>query len=751
MEENKKKLYTRISINNKIKLSMEKTDESNYVNNYIQKVVLWEESELIELIKNNAINMSVFKNNYRLDLNVIFTSGIMLDFDNNEIIEIINNNIKLLECNYLLFSSKNYSDNFKKFRLWVPFDKIIESIDSLKIIYGYIHNIFPSSDNRSFVRSQYWFPSDCKIFILEQEKSFLNIDNILMSSGKINQSFKDSDITFDITDTVILYNDIKKRINEIKDEKTSILCPFCGNNKTRQHPGKHNAFLILTKENKYIIYCVSEGIRYYQRKENKNMENPKEFVLQPWETITENMQYCIPRSPESETAVMIAILRNPDLLKEIDYLVYEHFQTKEYKIIYHAIKLAEKDGEVDIVSIGEKLLTLKDNVIEVSGENIFHKAIERLVNIQQVSSIQESENYGQNRIKYYADVIIKNYSARRLLEKIPSRYKSIFNPTQDISDTVLELIDDCQTYLSYIPKKEHDLDLKCDNATILLDGSLIVRTGLGIDKKELKFIKNRINTIGGLPGHLKTTLAVQIAINLCETNNKVLFYSLEMSCDDLLVKMACNLSNLSFERAIEGHLDNKEISKFKEALNYIKTKYKDLLYIFDDVFDVNRMIQIISQIKPSVTFIDYFQLMAEDQKSLRADLNNILTKFGRFIKFSGTALILLSQISRDVEKREDAVPRNSDLAETAKLERDSANIMFSYYDWVRCFINERVAFLYGRLRYGKEILIMSKTKGRYSPPFRIKLYIEPESGRIRTMTSEEWRELLALEKSVREV
>jgi len=484
--------------------------------------------------------------------------------------------------------------------------------------------------------------------------------------------------------------------------------------------------------------------------ETKDYKINEGFFLQPWEVLIKDIECGIPSSPESEVSVITNVLRNPKLLKEIQYLKYEHFQTIEFKILYHAIKLVEKDNiEIDIVSIGEKLLLLKDNIVEKSGENIFNKTREKLIDTNNISLLERYEDTNAVRIKYYADTIIKNYSTKKFLSKFKPHYEDIITHLRDISDIVPDIIDDCNTLLEYLPKTEHDLSKKCDNSLECIDGSLILRSGLGFGDKEIKFIRKRINTLGGLPGHMKTTIMVQMLINSCEINEKVIIFSLEMPTSDLIIKIVCNIARLSFQKTVEGRLTVEELRLYNETLNYIKTKYKDKLYIFDDIFDINKIIQIISQINPDKVFIDYFQLLGEDQRNLRSELNEVLIRLGRFVKFSTCALVLLSQIIRGTEDRQDSIPRNSDLAETARLERDSSTITFTYYDWIKHFSDKLVSCKYGRLRYGSNILIISKTKGRYSPPFMTKLNVEPDFGRIRTMTQDEWKELIDAEKEAK--
>lgn len=269
---NDKIKHVRFSVNKNVKLGMTKEDESKFLDKYEPAVIKWNEDDLKETLSNSAIDMSIFSNGYRKNENVKFTTGLMCDFDDGQPVDSIKGKVDALGSDYLVFSSVNYSDDHPKLRAWIPFNRHIEKEKDWETVCDYFRKQFPDTDPKSFTRSQYWFPSPCKVFHLVKDRDFFDVTKILESKTAYNLRDTDTkepwpigDWTFTLDDKVELANGGMETIRNIKADKTTIFCPVCGRKPGRNNPGVHNAFIVKNKFGNYDIYCTSKNIHYKQK------------------------------------------------------------------------------------------------------------------------------------------------------------------------------------------------------------------------------------------------------------------------------------------------------------------------------------------------------------------------------------------------------------------------------------------------------------------------------------------------------
>ena len=79
---------------------------------------------------------------------------------------------------------------------------------------------------------------------------------------------------------------------------------------------------------------------------------------------------------------------------------------------------------------------------------------------------------------------------------------------------------------------------------------------------------------------------------------------------------------------------------------------------------------------------DYIQLVkVNGKKDRRFEIEQIMQDYKWLAKFCKIPVILLSQLNREIEKREDPIPKTSDLAESGSIEQVAENILFVYYDY----------------------------------------------------------------------
>lgn len=198
------------------------------------------------------------------------------------------------------------------------------------------------------------------------------------------------------------------------------------------------------------------------------------------------------------------------------------------------------------------------------------------------------------------------------------------------------------------------------------------------------YIPGSLIYVGGRPGQGKSAFAINSALRVAE-KYPVLIVSREMTAEQLGIRMASILSEVPIAKMQFGSgLTNEDKDRIKQAASYLRT----LPIYFDE--DMGRpFYAILDNIKKKVkedgvkvVFIDYIQLLAERSADSTHELGRISRKLKLLAVDNNVTIVALSQLNREVEKREDKRPRPSDLRQSGNMEEDGDVVMFIYRDEV---------------------------------------------------------------------
>ena len=204
---------------------------------------------------------------------------------------------------------------------------------------------------------------------------------------------------------------------------------------------------------------------------------------------------------------------------------------------------------------------------------------------------------------------------------------------------------------------------------------------LGLNKSDLILLASR-------PGMGKTSMAMNIAINVAKRTDKaVAVFSLEMSKEQLARRLLAGEAFVESSKLLTGDLTRNEWTKLSAAVASIsKTK----LLIDDNsmatVADMNAQCRRVNDL--GLVVIDYLQLMSSAAGTNAESRLQTVSEISRMLKIMAKELnvpvLCLSQLSRASTKREDKRPVLSDLRESGSLEQDADIVLGihrkSYYD-----------------------------------------------------------------------
>ena len=231
------------------------------------------------------------------------------------------------------------------------------------------------------------------------------------------------------------------------------------------------------------------------------------------------------------------------------------------------------------------------------------------------------------------------------------------------------------------------------------DGGLAgVSTGLiDMDKKLGGLHRSDLLILAGRPSMGKTSLATNIAFNIAKAykhgalpdgsegaveGGVVGFYSLEMSAEQLAARILSEASEVPSEQIRRGDMTEAEFRRFVEAAKQLEACP---LYIDDTpALPISQLAARARRLKRThgldCLIVDYLQLVrpATAKDSRVNEVSEITQGLKAIAKELDIPVVALSQLSRQVESREDKRPQLSDLRESGSIEQDADVVMFVY-------------------------------------------------------------------------
>ncbi|TYS17175.1 replicative DNA helicase [Rossellomorea vietnamensis] len=370
---------------------------------------------------------------------------------------------------------------------------------------------------------------------------------------------------------------------------------------------------------------------------------------------------------EAESMVLGAVFLEPSAISDI-ILKPEHFSQSRHRIIFTAMRELQCDGvEINPFS----LVNLLGNEIENVGGVTYFTEISLCC--PSVSGLE-----------HYQEVVLKSY-------RIGELRKSAAQFLNDSSAQTAEAF-----YQKYVETQELGLESgkRKGEALVELYESLYadpVHAGISSGYEKLDgltggFKPGELIIAAGRPSMGKTALVLNLAYNAASKGTVVDFFSLEMSEKQLYQRLISRMASID---ASKWHnpfrvFSDKETRKANEALN---TCYKMPFQIHDQgkltLDEIRARIQKTrreNENAPCLVVIDYLQLIPIEGKFERHDLaiGSITRELKQMAKQYKVPIILLSQLSRSVEQRQDKRPMMSDLRDSGSIEQDADIVMLLY-------------------------------------------------------------------------
>jgi len=430
-----------------------------------------------------------------------------------------------------------------------------------------------------------------------------------------------------------------------------------------------------------------------------------------------------PQNIDAEKSLLGAVLIDEETLADItEHVTLRDFYEKRHSMIYDAMmRLYEKRKPVDLLTLTDELKRKKE--LEEVGGSAY---LTELTNYVPTSAHAES----------YAEIVAQKAVRRRLIKASGEISEMGFNE----DSTTQELLQQAEAELFAVSDQSLKQDL-VSIETILTDsfdrmeelhrnkGQLRgVRTGYrDLDNMTAGLQRSDLIILAARPAMGKTTLVTNLAYNVATiAKQSVLFFSLEMSKEQLVDRMLADASGVDAWNIRTGNLSEDDFSKLSDAMGEMA---EAPIYIDDtpgvSVLEMRTKARRAAHEAPlGLIIIDYLQLM---QGSGRDNGNRVqeVSEISRGLKLLARELnvpvIALSQLSRSVESRTPQIPQLSDLRESGSIEQDADIVMFIYREAYYNPDTER-----------ENITDLIIAKHRNGPTGKVELYFHPE--RLRFMS-----------------
>lgn len=388
-----------------------------------------------------------------------------------------------------------------------------------------------------------------------------------------------------------------------------------------------------------------------------------------------------PNNLEYERAILSCLINNSTNVTIDDVsmlLTDEDFYTYENKIFYNAIiELNKNNSVVDILTLS-KILEDKKQIDIVGGRYGVTLLSHDFTNVSQL----------QHKCLYLKELTIRRNlikEAKNILSKVYSLDEDIFELMDEFDNNIAKIknIEGASTNLKHI-RESVDTALKqldqAMNEPMKVEG---IETGFTNIDGVLQGMKNGQSiTIAARPAMAKTSLLTNILTNVSKkTNDAVLFFSLEMTNRELMLRVMSSESEVLSHKIAQGNITKEDSIKVVNGLN----KYYDTNLLIDDTADINttKIRAIAKKVKRdygriALIGIDFVQIIKSKDKVQNRDteISNITRDIKILAKEMNCPIITLSQLSRECEKRSDKRPMLSDLRDSGTIEQNSDVVMF---------------------------------------------------------------------------
>ena len=387
----------------------------------------------------------------------------------------------------------------------------------------------------------------------------------------------------------------------------------------------------------------------------------------------------LPHNLDAEKSVLGAILIHNDAFNHAAELIdsRDFFRDAHRRIFDKMIALSERGHAIDFVTLKEEL-TRSGDLDEVGGPAYIASladGVPRSANVEYYARIVKEKSTLRHLIHSANKILTEAYEAeqepdllldeaeRAIFEIAEDRIRAGFVPLRDLVQSSFSTIEKLQQHkgaITGVPSGFHDLD----------------ELTSGFQRGDLVIVAAR-------PSMGKTSFALNIAQNVgTSTDMTVGVFSLEMSKEQLFIRLLTSEARIDAHRFRTGHLSDKDYGRLSHALGTLA----EARVFIDDTAGLGvlemraKARRLMAAHRLDLLIVDYLQLMQGRGRfeNRQQEVSSISRSLKGLAKELNVPVLALSQLSRAPEARGDHKPQLSDLRESGALEQDADVVLFIY-------------------------------------------------------------------------
>jgi replicative DNA helicase len=391
----------------------------------------------------------------------------------------------------------------------------------------------------------------------------------------------------------------------------------------------------------------------------------------------------LPHNLDAERAVLAAMLMDREAaVVGVELLDGHGFYSISHQKIFDAVRdiNSQPDQVLDLTTLAEELRRRGDldSVGGLPGLGTILQSTATSANVEYHARIVREKSISRQLIRLCSNLMQRGFedqgNVQELLEEAESHIFRLaeqrttrgFVAIGDLLSGILEDIESCYREKNSVTG---------------------VATGYAkLDELTSGFQNSNLIILAARPSMGKTAFALNLAQNVAMENKvPVGIFSLEMSADQIIRRILCSEARVDLARVRSGFINRDDFGRLTQAANSLMSAP---IYVDDSPgLNINeiraRSRRLISEVKNlGMVVVDYMQLVTTKGRveNRQQEVSLISRSLKALARDLDVPVLALSQLSRAIEKRDDPLPRLSDLRESGAIEQDADVVMFIHRD-----------------------------------------------------------------------
>ena len=386
----------------------------------------------------------------------------------------------------------------------------------------------------------------------------------------------------------------------------------------------------------------------------------------------------LPQNIEAEQAVLGSILLESAVINQVlEVLIPEDFYKDAHRKIFNAMIDLDRDNKpIDLLTLFDHLKS-NGNLLEEVGESSYLTYLTELVpttdNVDYYAKLVKEKSIVRNLVMAATDIAHKgndenvdldefiDRAEHTILDISQNKIKPSFYDSRFLANKALELIEELHArkeLITGIPTGFEKLDYMTS----------------GLQPADLIIVAAR-------PGLGKTSLSLNVAAHAAlEHGMAIGIFSLEMTKEQLMLRMLSNKSKVNYSSIRSGYIKDEDLERLVHAADELG---QSQIYIDDtpaiSVLEIRAKARRQQRDKGlDLIIVDYLQLMRGSRRveSREREIAEISGSLKALAKELSVPVIAISQLSRQTETRSDRRPQLADLRESGAIEQDADLVLF---------------------------------------------------------------------------